>query len=138
MAIEWTNNFNDTAGTGSISFGLSGRAGSGTPGVSAYPHDTTALNVSACPIHNEATNTIGFKAGDEVYAEIDGSAQLYTISSVVTATGAGLVAEGANIVITPGLQIYLSAGSVFWKEDQYKGQHSSAENHLRKRNMGLI
>ena len=137
MPMIWTNNFNDTQSTDTISFGLSGRAGGGTPGQGAYPATTTTLNVSSFPVHNEATGIVGFKANDEVYWEHD-SSTLYTITSIVTATGAGLVVGGANLVISPGLTPALSANATFYKEDQYKGNHSSAENHCRKRNMGLI
>lgn len=139
---NWTNNPNDSQSTDDLSFGLSGAA--------SFAADTTTITVSSWPGSSSiASSGAGINVGDYVVDEFNGySGSVHGLSNgiaptniyeIVTITESpnGL-ANSAKIVITPGLVEALSGNTQFYKEDLYKGRHGSSEEHLRKRNLGLI
>tara|TARA_Y100000310_G_C20518678_1_gene732540 strand:+ start:404 stop:841 length:438 start_codon:yes stop_codon:yes gene_type:complete len=136
--FNWTNNPNDSQSTDDLSFGLSGAA--------TFAADTTTITVSSWPGSNTvAASGDGFIVGDYLVDEFNGytgGRQLSlgkaptNVYEIVTITE--IAGNAAKLVITPGLVEALSGNTQFYKEDLYKGRHGSAENHLRKRNLGLI
>lgn len=119
MAVEWTNNFNDTQTTDII-----------TAVVTADTSSGTSLPVEDFDVTDSNGNT-NWRVGDEFTIENDNT--LYSIVAIGTIT-AGV----GTLTISPTLQATANDGELITKEDSYKGNHGSAEEHLRKRNLGLI
>tara|TARA_R110000824_G_scaffold44622_2_gene129699 strand:+ start:2096 stop:2497 length:402 start_codon:yes stop_codon:yes gene_type:complete len=133
MAVNWTNNFNDTLqGTDVITAGLSGD----------HIDNSTTVKLSSFELTDgDGVGHPNWVVGDSFY--VTGSAStLYEITAITQSTGrtyaTDTTGEESNITITPGFDQHLSAGNVIYKEGGYKGNQGSAKNHVRLRNQGLI
>lgn len=134
MAINWTNNQNDDLqSTTVITAKVKGNQGSGT---TLVVDNFTQYDVDGALADEGGLN---WAAGDEftITNSPDDDATLYT---VVSLSGMGLagVNKEWTITHTPTLAKQADNNGTVTKEGSYKGNHRSAENHLRKRNMGLI
>ena len=136
---NWTNNPNDSQSTDDLSFGLSGAA--------SFAADTTTISVSSWPGSSSiAASGAGVNVGDYIVDEFNGySGSVHGLSNGVAPTNIYEITaiteqplNGAWLTITPGLVEALSGNTQLYKEDLYKGRHGSSEEHLRKRNLGLI
>ena len=128
MPVQWTNNFNDNLqSTTVITCSAKGAQPSGT--------DLVVDNFT----QYDSDGGLNWGVGDEftINNSPDDDATLYT---VVSLSGMGLTgtAREWTIVHTPTLAKQADDNAIVQKEDGYKGNQRSAENHLRLRNMGLI
>ena len=137
--FNWTNNPNDSQSTDDLSFGLSGAA--------TFASGTTTITVSSWPGSNTtAASGDGFAVGDYLVDEFNGyTGSVHGLSNGVAPTNVyeivtitEIAGNAAKLVITPGLVETLSGNTQIYREDLYQGRHGSAENHLRKRNLGII
>jgi hypothetical protein len=130
MAVQWTNNFNDDLQSDTVITAIvDGNQASGT----ALKVDNLTLTD-----HDGGAN---WRAGDEFTLknsnDDDHAAVLYSITAL-SAMGMAGVNKEYTLTISPTLAAQADNNGVITKEDSYKGNHGSAENHLRLRNMGLI
>ena len=72
-------------------------------------------------------------ANDDDHAGI-----LYSIVSITAGDTDYDADTEYTLVISPTLEAQADNNGVLTKEDSYKGNQGSAENHLRLRNMGII
>ena len=120
MPVQWTNNFNDTQSTDVITAAVAGSTGGSTGTSTLSAHSVT---------------TGQWAVGDEFTIDDNSDTTLYSITSItMEETGR----DSASIGHSPVLAVTAAAAKVILKEDSYKGNHRSAENHLRLRNMGII
>lgn len=136
---NWTNNPNDSLIATDLSFGLSGAA--------SFAADSTTISVSSWPGSSTiAASGHGISVGDYVVDEFNGyTGSVHGLSNGVAPTNIYEITaieerplDAAWVTITPGLVEALSGNTQFYREDDYKGRHGSSENHLRKRNLGII
>ena len=132
--VVWQNNSNDTQGTSTITAYLCGVAGN-------FATSATTLNLSGFSITagQGALGYDNFSVGDEV--TIGGGTTHYEITAMTNlSAGSDSNWSSGNITISPGLENLgaVKVGKSVVKEDSYKGNQGSAENHLRLRNLGHI
>jgi hypothetical protein len=130
MPTEWTNNFNDDLNSDTvITAKVKGNQGSGTD---LIVDNFTQYDVDGNP-------SLNWAVGDEftIVNDPDDDATLYSVTAL-SAKGLAGTAQEWVIDHTPTLAKQADNNGTVTKEDSYKGNHRSAENHLRKRNMGLI
>ena len=130
MPTEWTNNFNDDLNSATvITAKVKGAQGSGTD---LLVDNFTQYDVDGNP-------SLNWAAGDEftITNSPDDDDTLYTIVSIVEGSGTGTAQEW-TINHTPTLAKEADNNATVTKEDSYKGNQRSAENHLRLRNQGQI
>ena len=126
MPTEWTNNFNDDLNSATvITAKVKGAQSSGTD---LLVDNFTQYDVDGNP-------SLNWGAGDEF--TIAGHDTLYTVVSIVAGSGSGTAKEW-TINHTPTLEAQADNNATVTKEDSYKGNQRSAENHLRLRNQGQI
>lgn len=131
--LNWTNNPNDlTIGqsTTVITAKVKGNQGSGT--------DLLVDNFTQ--YDSDGNPSLNWAAGDEftiTNVADDDDDTIYTIESIVAGSGSGAAKEW-TINHTPTLKVQADDNATVTKEDSYKGNQRSAENHCRLRNMGLI
>ena len=130
--LNWTNNPNDlTIGqsTTVITAKVKGNQGSGT--------DLLVDNFTQ--YDSDGNPSLNWAAGDEftITNSPDDDPTLYTIVSIVEGSGTGVNQEW-TINHTPTLAKEADNNATVTKEDSYKGNQRSAENHCRLRNMGII
>lgn len=126
MATEWTNNFNDVQAVGTIQFKIDGEEAQGQ----------TTISVDHFVETDPIDGSVNWKVGDEF--TIAGDTTLYSIVSITAGSGTG-DAKNFDLVITPATVLDPTPNNTdCTKEDSYKGNQGSAENHLRLRNMGII
>ena len=123
MAIQWTNNSNDTQSTDSVQAVLSGY------------HAASVSVITVASVADAGSERAHWANGHEF--NIAGDSTLYSITS------AGKLADlMASWVVSPVLALSAATGTVVSKEGGgsvgYKGNQGSAENHLRLRNQGQI
>ncbi len=121
MPVQWTNNFNDAQTTATIQMDVKGGSQTGA-----------TLVVDGFVETDPIDGSVNWKVGDEF--TIAGLSKLYTITSIVEDEGN----SDWDIGVSPNLEGSPSNNAACLKEDSYKGNQGSAENHLRLRNMGLI
>ena len=129
MATNWTNNFNDEQSTDVITFLINNAS-----------HEAAGQTVLTVDSFNQTdsdgTGRSNWKVGDEF--TVAGNAQVYTITVI------GFAGAGGDITIerkggaAGGLAAQANDNVVCTKEFSYKGNHGSAERHLRLRNQGQI
>ena len=125
MAIQWTNNFNDEQTTDVITFAINN-------GSDEAAGQTVITVDSFNQTDSDGTGRANWKVGDKFTVTNDSTNTLHEIT-VIDFAGAG-----GDITITPGLAETALDDEVCTKEDSYKGNHGSAERHLRLRNQGQI
>ena len=121
---NWNNNFNDSQTTDTIQAGLSAAL--------AY-NATTARLSSFAKYDSDGNGSENWKVDDTFFFP-NSATTLHTIATVVRTSSDS---QGV-ITFTPGVKAAVGLGVVITKEDSYKGNHSSAAEHLRKRNQGSI
>ena len=130
MPTECTNNFNDDLNsTTVITAKVKGNQGSGTDLV---VDNFTQYDVAGNP-------SLNWAVGDEftITNDPDDDATLYSITAL-SAMGLAGVNQEWTITHTPTLAKQADNNATVTKEDSYKGNQRSAENHLRLRNQGQI
>tara|TARA_Y100000310_G_scaffold324013_1_gene385268 strand:+ start:345 stop:737 length:393 start_codon:yes stop_codon:yes gene_type:complete len=126
--VNWTNNVNDTQTDATIQFLINN--------VSHEGAGQTDITVDEFVQTDPIDGSVNWKVGDEF--TIAGNAQVYTITVIgFTGSGGDLTIERKGGV-AGGLAAQANNNVVCSKEDSYKGNQGSAENHLRLRNMGII
>jgi hypothetical protein len=129
MPVNWINNSNDDLqSTTVITAKVDGEQTSGT-----------TLNVDNFTQY-DSDGGLNWRAGDEftiTNVAADDDDQLYSIVSITAGSGSG-TAKNWAWVITPTLGETADDNGTVTKEDSYKGNHGSAENHLRLRSLGII
>jgi hypothetical protein len=127
MALEWTNNWNDTADFDIVGFTLALDSGTyATAEVTLSAHSVAQYDDDGVP-------SLNWAVGDEFL--FVGDTTVHSITSIAWTTGT----TNADIGIAgPGLSEAKSPGLSGYKEESYRGLQRSAENHLRLRNQGQI
>ena len=134
MPVNWTNNSNDTQYTTVITakVKVAHPDGEGTTGDPLEVDNLTATD------HDGGLN---WRAGDEftiTNVAPDDDATLYSITSITAGDANANAATVYSLVISPVLAEIADDNATLTKEDSYKGNQGSAENHLRLRNQGQI
>ena len=133
MPVQWTNNFNDgqsdTVITGKVK--VAHGVGEGTV---ANPLDVDNLT------RLDHDGGLNWRAGDEftITNSPDDDATLYSITSITAGDTNYNAATVYSLVISPVLKFIADDNAIITKEDSYKGNQGSAENHLRLRRQGMI
>jgi hypothetical protein len=126
MAINWTNNFNDEQSTDTIQAGLSAN----------LAYNATTAYLSSFAQYDSDGAGIGpnnWVVGD-TFTFAGSASNLYEITAITHNS-----TSEAIVTYTPGVVDSITVkGTLITKEDSYKGNHSSAKEHLRKRNQGSI
>ena len=134
MPVNWTNNFNDTQSDTVITAKVK-VAHAADEGTVANPLDVDNLT------RLDHDGGLNWRAGDEftiTNVAADDDDQLYSIVSI-TAGDTDYDADTVySLVLDPVLQEIADNNATLTKEDSYKGNQGSAENHLRLRNQGQI
>jgi hypothetical protein len=134
MPVNWTNNFNDTQSDTVITAKVKVNHAIGE-GTVANPLDVDNLT------RLDHDGGLNWRAGDEftiTNVTDDDDATLYSITSI-TAGDTDYDADTVySLVISPVLAFQADNNGTLTKEDSYKGNQGSAENHLRLRNLGHI
>lgn len=131
MAVEWTNNFNDEQSADVIGGTVAGSHSLGASSLSAHSFN----EADAAFGKNQVGGRANWAVGDEF--TIAGTSTVYSITSL-TLDDDSLGLGNATIGISPTLDENKDNGDAITKEDSYKGNHGSAENHLRLRNQGIV
>ena len=133
-AIIWNNNFNDEQSADTITGTVAGTHGTGMNTLSAH-------SIQQYDANSRDVGRAQWAIGDQFTVENDSTNTLYEVTSAgwdPEGVGSGAALTNAVFGITPSPAEAFSNGDTITKEDSYKGTQGSAENHLRKRNMGLI
>tara|TARA_B100001559_G_C16478086_1_gene612381 strand:- start:1027 stop:1425 length:399 start_codon:yes stop_codon:yes gene_type:complete len=132
MPTEWTNNFNDDLNSTTVVTAIV--KGNQATGTDLIVDNFTQYDVDGNPSLNWGVgDEFTLKNGnDDDHADV-----LYTITAL---SAKGLTGTAQEWVIdhTPTLAAQADNDGVITKEDSYKGNQRSAENHLRLRNQGQI
>ena len=130
MPVQWTNNSNDDLQSTTV--------------ITATVKVAVAAGLATLNVDNftqyDSDGGLNWRAGDEftiTNVADDDDATLYSIVSITAGSGSGTAKEWA-LVITPDLNFIADNNATLTKEDSYKGNQGSAENHLRLRNQGQI
>ena len=133
--IVWQNNKNDSQGTSTITAYLCGVAGN-------FATSATTLNLSGFSITagQGALGYDNFSVGDEI--TVGGGTTHYEITAMTNLSADATTGDWSSgtITISPVLENLgaVKVGKSVVKEDSYKGNQGSAENHLRLRRLGYI
>jgi hypothetical protein len=133
MAVQWTNNKNDGQATATITSYLCGAAGNSVT-------SAATLNLSGfdTTIGQGGKGYNNWAVGHEF--TIAGDTTLYSITTVSNLSADSTTGDWSygTIGISPVLAAGAGVGTAITKEDSYKGNQGSAENHLRLRRLGYI
>jgi len=124
MAINWTNNFNDEQSTDTIQAGVSAAL--------AYNATTAYLSSFAQNDSDAGVGPNNWVVGDS-FTFAGSASNLHEITAITHNS-----TSEALVTYTPGVLDAVGLGVLITKEGSYKGNHSSAKEHLRKRNQGSI
>lgn len=130
-AIIWNNNFNDEQSADTITGTVAGTHGTGMNTLSAH-------SIQQYDANSRDVGRAQWAIGDQFTVQNDSTNTLYEVTSAGWDPEGSGASTNAVFGITPGPAEAFSNGDTITKEDSYKGNQGSAENHLRKRNMGLI
>ena len=125
MAINWTNNFNDEQSTDTIQAGVS----------AALSKSATTVYLSSFAQYDSDGAGVGpnnWVVGDS-FTFAGSASNLYEITDITHNS-----TSQAIVTFTPAVTDAVGLGVLITKEGSYKGNHSSAKEHLRKRNQGSI
>jgi len=133
MAVQWTNNKNDGQAASTITSYLCGVAGN-------FAVSSSSLNLSGFGT-TIGQGGLGYKnwaVGHEFTIEGDGTLYSITAMSNLSADSSTGDWSYGTATISPVLSAPGRVGAAITKEDSYKGNQGSAENHLRLRRLGYI
>lgn len=132
MAIDntplWVNNFNDEQSTDTVRAALSGAHSTS---------DTVLYLTDADQYDGDGVGYENYNVND--YLRLAGNNTQYKITELTRNNSSQIV-----VTITPGLHSGATKtdGAIVYKDagggNDYKGNHSSAANHIRLRNQGII
>ena len=134
MPVNWTNNFNDNQTTTVITAKVK-TAHAAAEGTVAAPLEVDNLT------RLDHDGGLNWRAGDEftiTNVAADDDDQLYSIVSITAGDTDYDTGTVYSLVLNPVLQEIADDNATLTKEDSYKGNQGSAENHLRLRNQGII
>tara|TARA_R100000808_G_C2155447_1_gene167991 strand:- start:14639 stop:15040 length:402 start_codon:yes stop_codon:yes gene_type:complete len=133
MAVIWNNNKNDGQSASTITSYLCGVAGN-------FAASASTLNLSGfgTAILEGSKGYNNWAVGHEFTIEGDGTLYSITAMSNLSADSTTGDWSAGTITISPVLSGAARVGAAITKEDSYKGNQGSAENHIRLRRLGYI
>ena len=128
-SVNWNNNFNDNQAAGIIGATVAGSHSAAVATLSAHSADEYDAEWAGDVGHKN------WRVGDQF--TVAGTTTVYTLTGL-TLDDDGLGKGNASFGFTPPLDEGKDDGDAITKEDSYKGNQGSVQNHIRLRNLGYI